>query len=157
MRCSKHPEHEAAGVCAYSGKPYCADELVEVSGKVYGKDNLGMVMAELKEQSGKNQTPMVFMNAGGGGGAASSSSSAAAAVGGGYGRQARSHRSKTTALILACLMFIGIGGLHRIYTGHMLIGIIQLLTLGGFFIWGALDMLMLAGGTFRDAEGRLVL
>lgn len=48
MQCSKFRDREAAGVCAYSGKPYCQEELVEIQGKLYGKENLDHVMAELK-------------------------------------------------------------------------------------------------------------
>jgi hypothetical protein len=69
MKCSKHQEKDAGGICAYSGKPFCADCLVEVEGKMYGKDYLGKVMAEMKESNKpQNPNPMVFMNAGGGGG-----------------------------------------------------------------------------------------
>jgi hypothetical protein len=78
MQCAKHPEHEAAGMCAYSGKPFCSHELVEVQGRMYGKDYLDRVFAEAKEAV-KPQQPMVFMNAGGGGAAASSSAAAAGA------------------------------------------------------------------------------
>lgn len=73
MQCAKHAEHEAAGMCAYSGKPYCSHELVEVNGRMYGKDYLDKVFAEAKE-SGKQQQPMVIMNS------SSASSSAAASV-----------------------------------------------------------------------------
>lgn len=156
MQCSKHPEHEAAGICAYSGKPYCAEELVEVSGKMYGKDNLSLVFSEAKELAAKqnNNVPMVFMNAGGAASSASSAASAAAASG--YGTRPVGRRSKNTALILCCLGFLGFGGLHRFYTGHTAIGTIQLLTLGGGLIWQILDLLMILSGSYRDAEGHLL-
>lgn len=51
MVCSKHPERPAAGACAYSGKLYCAEDLVEVNGKMYAKDNLGKVMSEAQEKA----------------------------------------------------------------------------------------------------------
>ena len=51
MTCSKHPERPAAGACAYSGKLYCLEDLVEVNGKMYAKDNLGKVMSEAQEKA----------------------------------------------------------------------------------------------------------
>ena len=51
MVCSKHPDRPAAGACAYSGKLYCAEDLVEVNGKMYAKDNLGKVMSEAQEKA----------------------------------------------------------------------------------------------------------
>ncbi len=156
MQCSKHPEHAAAGVCSYSGKPYCADELVEVEGRLYSRDNLTAVFNESKARAAAQQPPpppMVFMNAGG----ASSSSSAAAAVGGGgYNRQVASRLSRSTAIVLCCFTFLCIGGLHRFYSGHKVIGIIQLLTLGGFFIWGIIDLMALLNRTYRDSQGYIL-
>jgi hypothetical protein len=78
MKCSKHPERDAAGMCAYSGKPFCSEDLVEIYGKMVAKDNLEKFMEEQKKVTGnekKSDTPMVFMNAGGGASAASASSS----------------------------------------------------------------------------------
>lgn len=62
MQCTKHPEHAADGMCAYSGKPYCAAELVDVDGRFYAKDNVGKVLADAKRSA---PSPNVFMNAGG--------------------------------------------------------------------------------------------
>ncbi len=115
MKCSKFPERDAAGVCAYSGKPYCNDELVEVQGRMYAKDNLGHVMAEIKERS-SNASPMVFMNAGGG------SSSSAAAI---SSQGPVSTKSKGLAIILALLL--GGLGAHKFYLGRPIWGIIYLL------------------------------
>jgi hypothetical protein len=49
MKCSKHVDHEAAGVCSYSGKAYCAEELIELDGRFYGKDCL-ITLAGSREQ-----------------------------------------------------------------------------------------------------------
>lgn len=70
MQCAKHPEHAADGMCAYSGKPFCSHELVEVDGRFYAKDNVGKVIAAAKQAA--PQAPAVYMNAGGGGAAATS-------------------------------------------------------------------------------------
>ena len=64
-------------------------------------------------------------------------------------------RSWLAALLLALVCFpTGINGLHRFYTGHIAIGIIQLVTLGGCFIWSIIDIVLIATDSFRDAEGR---
>jgi hypothetical protein len=55
--------------------------------------------------------------------------------------------------LLLCF-FLGAFGIHRFYTGHMAIGIIQLLTLGACGIWTIIDFILILLGKFRDAEGR---
>lgn len=61
-------------------------------------------------------------------------------------------RDRLTTLIV-CLFF-GSFGLHRFYTGHTREGLIQLVTMGGCGIWWALDVVQIARGRYRDAEGR---
>jgi TM2 domain-containing membrane protein YozV len=56
-------------------------------------------------------------------------------------------------MVLLCFFF-GVFGVHRFYTGHKSIGIIQLLTAGGCGIWWAVDFLMILLGSYRDADGR---
>lgn len=55
--------------------------------------------------------------------------------------------------LLLCL-FLGVLGVHRFYTGHVGIGIVQVLTMGGCGIWALVDLIMLAMGKFTDSEGR---
>ncbi len=57
-----------------------------------------------------------------------------------------------TTLLLA--IFLGSLGIHRFYTGHTTIGILQLITLGGCGIWALIDIIQIATGNFRDAQGR---
>ena len=60
-------------------------------------------------------------------------------------------------LILACLLFIlGLGGLHRFYTGRIISGIIQLITAGGFLIWQIIDIVRIIMGSYEDAQSREV-
>lgn len=65
-----------------------------------------------------------------------------------------SDRSRTVALALAALL--GPFGAHRFYVGRTRSGILMILTLGGVGIWYLYDLIVVAAGGFRDAEGRLV-
>lgn len=63
-------------------------------------------------------------------------------------------KKKQTTLILAALLYIiGLGGIHRIYTGHTMIGIVQLLTAGGCGFWQLWDLIQIFQGKFLDANG----
>jgi TM2 domain-containing membrane protein YozV len=63
-------------------------------------------------------------------------------------------KQKTVALILCVIGFITVGGLHRFYTGHIGTGVLQLLTGGGCLIWQIIDLIAIAGGKFKDAQGQ---
>jgi len=60
-------------------------------------------------------------------------------------------KSHGTALLLC--FFFGALGIHRIYTGYILLGIIQLLTGGGFGIWSLIDLISLWLNKFKDSNG----
>lgn len=53
-------------------------------------------------------------------------------------------------------MFLGFFGVHRFFTGHIVLGIIQLFTLGGFLIWWGIDLFLIAFGKFKDSKGNLL-
>ncbi|HEX8957050.1 MAG TPA: TM2 domain-containing protein [Burkholderiaceae bacterium] len=57
------------------------------------------------------------------------------------------------AALLLCF-FVGPFGVHRFYTGHIGIGVIQLLTLGGCGIWTLIDLILIITGALKDAQGR---
>lgn len=59
-------------------------------------------------------------------------------------------KSYGTTLLLC--FFGGALGLHRIYTGYTVIGILQLLTGGGWGIWTLVDMISLWLNKFKDAN-----
>ena len=60
-------------------------------------------------------------------------------------------KSKLTAILLC--FFLGSLGIHRFYLGYTLIGVIQLLTFGGFIIWAIVELIMLIIGSLKDSEG----
>lgn len=68
---------------------------------------------------------------------------------------AGSDKSRGVALILALLL--GWAGGHRFYVGKIGTGILMLCTLGGLGLWYLYDLILIAGGGFRDADGRRVL
>ncbi len=70
--------------------------------------------------------------------------------------QHHSTRSRMVTFLLSLLIFCGFGGVHRIYAGKVITGIIQFVTAGGFFIWQFIDMLRIILGCFDDKEGRTI-
>ena len=61
-------------------------------------------------------------------------------------------KSWMTTLLLA--LFAGYLGVHRFYTGHTLLGVLQLVTCGGGGIWTLVDILFIVMGKYTDAQGR---
>ena len=55
--------------------------------------------------------------------------------------------------LLLCLFIGGFGG-HRFYTGHIGIGVAQLLTLGGCGIWTLVDLILILTNSYTDSNGR---
>ena len=58
-------------------------------------------------------------------------------------------KSKITAILLC--FFLGGLGIHRFYLGYTLIGVIQLLTFGGFLIWAIVDFIRLITCSLKDS------
>ena len=59
-------------------------------------------------------------------------------------------KSKLSAILLC--FFLGGLGIHRFYLGYTIIGVIQLLTFGGFLIWAIIDFIRLITGSLKDSE-----
>ena len=66
-----------------------------------------------------------------------------------------SPKSRTTAQLQS--IFLGVFGAHRFYVGKTQSGILQACTLGGLGIWYLYDIILIAAGSFRDADGQLVI
>lgn len=146
MNCTNHPEIEAVGMCAYCGKPFCKDCLVEVNGRMYCKADLGKVFDEAK-QSTNNQPTINITNTND-----SVNTNANTNINGGMPLPPR--KSKMVALILCIIGFFGLGGLHRMYVGKVGSGILHLLTGGICMIGTIIDLIAILSGGFRDSYGQ---
>ena len=66
-------------------------------------------------------------------------------------------RERIVAIILCCVGFVGISGLHRFYTGKVGTGVLWLLT-GGYFLVGTIiDLVHLVDGSFLDYYGHTLV
>ncbi len=144
MNCTNHPEVEAQGMCAYCGKPFCNDCLVEVKGRMYCKGDLGNVLDEAK-QSSNGQPTINITNS-------NDSINTNTNVNGGFYGGPR--KSKMVALILCIIGFFGIGGLHRMYVGKVGSGVLHFLTYGLCCIGTIIDLISILSGGFRDSYGQ---
>lgn len=68
-----------------------------------------------------------------------------------------SDKSRGMALILSCIGFVAIAGLHRFYVGKIGTGILWLLTGGLFGIGTIVDVVMICAGSFTDNNGETLL
>ena len=60
-------------------------------------------------------------------------------------------KSKTTALILS--IPLGELGVDRFYLGYVGLGILKLITAGGFGIWWLIDLILIATGKMTAKDG----
>lgn len=146
MNCTNHPEIEAQGVCAYCGKPFCKDCLVEVKGRLYCKEDLGNVLDEAKSSAASAPTINITNTND------SVNTNANTNVNGGmmFGPRKR----KTVALILCIIGFFGFAGLHRMYVGKVGSGVLHFLTYGFCAIGTIIDLISILSGGFRDSYGQ---
>lgn len=145
MKCTNHPEVEAAGMCVYCGKPFCKECLVEVKGKMYCKDDIGNVIDDAKNSSAAAAPVINITN--------SNESSNVNTNTNTNGMVPVSQKSKIVALILCALGFVGFAGLHKIYVGKIGSGILYFITFGWFFVGTIIDLIAILSGSFRDNYG----
>ena len=68
------------------------------------------------------------------------------------GQRSASTLNWQTALILS--IFLGWAGADRFYAGRIGLGLLKLLTLGGYFVWWIIDIALLLRGRMKDDLGR---
>jgi TM2 domain-containing membrane protein YozV len=56
-------------------------------------------------------------------------------------------RDKDPAVALVLSFVFGSFGIDRFYLGHIILGILKLITFGGFFIWTIIDWFLIMGST----------
>ena len=153
MKCTNHPEREADGMCAYCGKPFCKDCLVEVKGRMYCKGDLGNVLDEAKQQSaaavaGAGPTINISNSNESTNTNTNNNTTATSTLG------LPPRKSKMVAMILCILGFFGLAGLHRMYVGKVGSGFFHLFTVGVCFIGTIMDLISILSGGFRDSYGQ---
>jgi hypothetical protein len=66
-----------------------------------------------------------------------------------------SEKSRGVALILETVL--GVFGAHRFYVGKTGTGVLMLCTFGGLGLWWVYDFVLIATGSFRDADDRRII
>jgi TM2 domain-containing membrane protein YozV len=56
-------------------------------------------------------------------------------------------REKDPAISLTFSLYFGIFGVDRFYIGNVILGVLKLITLGGFFIWTIIDWFLIMNAT----------
>ena len=145
MRCNNHPENEVSGACVYCGKLFCSECLVEVSGKMYCKKDIGNVVNEAKQQAAAPATAPSFVinNANTNANTNTNNNS--------MGISAQYQKSKVVAAVLC--FFLGAWGVHRFYVGKIGTGLLYLFTCGLFGVGALVDFILIIVGSFRDKAG----
>ena len=65
-----------------------------------------------------------------------------------------SDKNKKTAMLLCCIGFLGIGGIHDFYLGKIGSGIIKFCTANWFLIGTVIDLIKISTGGYTDNSGQ---
>ena len=71
-------------------------------------------------------------------------------------KQERNTSNKSWGVALTLSIFLGFLGADRIYAGRVGLGLLKLVTVGGYFIWWAIDIVLLLQGRMKDEFGRRI-
>ncbi|MDH5656296.1 MAG: TM2 domain-containing protein [Spirochaetia bacterium] len=63
------------------------------------------------------------------------------------------HNRKDWTVTILLNIFLGYMGIHRFYTGHTTIGVLQLVTCGGCGIWSFIDLILILLDHYTDSDG----
>jgi TM2 domain-containing membrane protein YozV len=65
-------------------------------------------------------------------------------------------RKKLNVLLLCCLGFVGLAGIHRFYAGKVGTGIIWILTGGICGVGTIIDLIVIITDNFADSDGKKI-
>jgi len=65
-----------------------------------------------------------------------------------------SEKDWVVTLVLAVVL--GFLGIDRFYSGSIGLGVLKLLTSGGFGLWWLIDIILLATGNYKDGNGHTI-
>ena len=69
----------------------------------------------------------------------------------------QSDKNWVAVLLLGLLGIFGIAGIDRFYTGSILLGVLKLITFGGLGIWTIIDVILVVTGSYKDANGNVIV
>ncbi len=67
-----------------------------------------------------------------------------------------SSKPKFMVILLCCLGFVGLGGIHRFYVGKVWTGLLWLATGGLCGIGTVFDLISIGMDSFQDSDGNIV-